>query len=130
MRKLAQWHKNTNIILAFFTPFITSDIDFRYGYVFAACNFVGALLVYFFVIEGQGRTLEQIDTMYILKVTPWKSSKWVAPSPHEIVRIRKAAGTHEGDDEVVDSHHEEAVDAHHEEGDAEKERDSGENLQH
>jgi SP family sugar:H+ symporter-like MFS transporter len=59
-------------------------------------------LVYFFVIEGQGRTLEEIDTMYIEKVVPWKSNKWIAPPPHEIARIRKAAGTHEGDDEIAD----------------------------
>src|SRR6201996_109281 len=59
---------DANILPAFFTPFITGDIDFRYGYVFAACNFLGGLLVYFFVIEGQGRTLEEIDTMYIEKV--------------------------------------------------------------
>jgi SP family sugar:H+ symporter-like MFS transporter len=84
----------------FFTPFITGDIDFRYGYVFAACNIVGGLLVYFFVIEGQGRTLEEIDTMYIQKVVPWTSNKWVAPPPHEIARIRKAAGTHEGEEDV------------------------------
>jgi len=92
-----------NFLLAFFTPFITGDIDFRYGYVFAACNFLGGLIVYFFVIEGQGRTLEEIDTMYIEKVVPWKSNKWIAPPPHEIARIRKAAGTHEGDEEAVDA---------------------------
>jgi SP family sugar:H+ symporter-like MFS transporter len=86
---------------AFFTPFITADIDFRYGYVFAACNFLGGLIVYFFVIEGQGRTLEEIDTMYIEKVLPWKSNKWIAPPPHEIAKIRKAAGTHEGDEEAA-----------------------------
>ena len=40
--------------------------------------------------------------MYIEKITPWKSNKWVAPPPHEIARIRKAAGTHEGDEENVD----------------------------
>jgi SP family sugar:H+ symporter-like MFS transporter len=83
----------------FFSPFIAGSIDFRYGYVFAGCNVIGGLLVYFFVIEGQGRTLEEIDTMYIEKITPWKSNKWVAPPPHEIARIRKAAGTHEGDEE-------------------------------
>jgi hypothetical protein len=100
---------------AFFTPFITGDIDFRYGYVFAACNFLGGLIVYFFVIEGQGRTLEEIDTMYIEKVQPWKSNKWIAPPPHEIARIRKAAGTHEGDEAMAD------VEADANEKDAEKE---------
>ncbi|ETN43139.1 uncharacterized protein HMPREF1541_02297 [Cyphellophora europaea CBS 101466] len=82
-----------NFLIAFFTPFITKAIDFRYGYVFAACNFVAALIVYFFVMEGQGRTLEELDTMYIERVNPMKSSKWVAPSKEEMSRIRKEAGT-------------------------------------
>ncbi len=68
-----------NFLIAFFTPFITSDIQFKYGYVFAGCNFAAVLIVYFFVCETQGRTLEEIDTMYISKVKPWKSSQWVAP---------------------------------------------------
>lgn len=72
-----------NFLLAFFTNFITSAIDFRYGYVFAACNIVGALAVYFLVIEGQGRTLEEIDTMYIDHVAPWKSSSWSPARPEE-----------------------------------------------
>ena len=76
-------------MLAFFTPFITGAIDFRYGYVFAACNVAGGLIVYFFVVEGQGRTLEEIDTMYLTKVKPWESSKWVAPPPEEIARIKQ-----------------------------------------
>lgn len=84
-----------NFLLAFFTPFITGDIDFRYGYVFAACNFLGGLLIYFFVMEGQGRTLEEIDTMYIDKVLPWKSSQWEAPPAEEMARLRKEAGTAE-----------------------------------
>lgn len=82
-------------MIAFFTPFITSAIDFQYGYVFAACNFLGGLIVYFFLIEGQGRTLEEIDTMYIERVSPMKSSKWVAPTAQEMARIRKQAGTDE-----------------------------------
>jgi len=104
-----------NFMLAFFTPFITGDIDFRYGYVFAACNAVGGILVYLFVMEGQGRTLEEIDTMYLSKIKPWKSNKWAAPPPHEIARIRKEAGTHD----VVD---EEAHDAHSEEEKKDEER--------
>ena len=72
-----------NFLIAFFTPFIVSNIGFKYGYVFAGCNFAAVLIVYFFVCETQGRTLEEIDTMYIAKVKPWKSSKWVAPSSEE-----------------------------------------------
>ncbi|KKK24534.1 hypothetical protein P175DRAFT_0502543 [Aspergillus ochraceoroseus IBT 24754] len=68
-----------NFLLAFFTPFITSAIDFRLGYVFAGCLFLAAGLVYFAVLEGRGRTLEEIDTMYVMKVKPWKSSKFVFP---------------------------------------------------
>eukprot|EP00262_Sarcandra_glabra_P000460 TRINITY_DN10543_c0_g1_i1.p1 TRINITY_DN10543_c0_g1~~TRINITY_DN10543_c0_g1_i1.p1 ORF type:complete len:156 (-),score=19.94 TRINITY_DN10543_c0_g1_i1:96-521(-) len=84
-----------NFLIAFFTPFITGAIDFRYGYVFAGCNVIGGLIVYFFLIEGQGRTLEEIDTMYLEKVPAWKSSKWVAPTAAEMAAIRKQAGTDE-----------------------------------
>ena len=73
-----------NFLLAFFTPFITDAIDFRYGYVFAGTNILGGLIVYFFVIEGQGRTLEEIDTMYLMGVKPWDSAKWVVPSLEEM----------------------------------------------
>jgi SP family sugar:H+ symporter-like MFS transporter len=84
-----------NFLIAFFTTFITNDIDFQYGYVFAATNVVGGLIVYFFCMEGQGRTLEEIDTMYVQHVDPRKSSKWIAPPPEEIARIRREAGTGE-----------------------------------
>lgn len=66
-----------NFLLAFFTPFITSAIDFRLGYVFAGCLFAAATLVYLAVIEGKDRTLEEIDTMYVMRVKPWRSSKFV-----------------------------------------------------
>ncbi|KAH8703802.1 putative MFS monosaccharide transporter [Talaromyces proteolyticus] len=68
-----------NFLLAFFTPFITGAIDFRFGYVFAGCLFLAAGLVYFAVIEGKDRTLEEIDTMYVRRVKPWESSKYVFP---------------------------------------------------
>lgn len=65
-----------NFLISFFTPFISNAIDFRYGYVFAACCFLGVLVVFFFVNETQGRPLEEVDTMYVLHVTPWKSASW------------------------------------------------------
>jgi SP family sugar:H+ symporter-like MFS transporter len=81
-----------NFLIAFFTPFITKAIDFRYGYVFAGCNLLAAAVVYFFVIEGQGRTIEEIDTMYLEHVKPWKSKQWVPPSPEKMAEIRRKAG--------------------------------------
>jgi SP family sugar:H+ symporter-like MFS transporter len=80
-----------NFLLAFFTPFIVGDIDFRYGYIFAGCLFLAAGTVYFFVIEGQGRTLEEIDTMYILHVDPRKSTQWIAPPPEELITTERIA---------------------------------------
>ncbi|CAF9918821.1 hexose transporter hxt1 [Imshaugia aleurites] len=80
-----------NFLIAFFTPFIIGDIGFKYGYVFAGCNFAAVLIVYFFVCETQGRTLEEIDTMYISKVKPWKSSEWVPPSASEEALVDRSA---------------------------------------
>ncbi|KAH8431088.1 sugar porter family MFS transporter [Aspergillus melleus] len=68
-----------NFLIGFFTPFITHEIDFAYGYVFAGCLFVAAGVVYFFVIEGRGRTLEELDWMYVNKIVPWKSSSFEMP---------------------------------------------------
>ncbi|KUM58538.1 hypothetical protein ACN42_g8612 [Penicillium freii] len=70
-----------NFLIGFFTPFITSDIDFAYGYVFAGCLFFAVIIVYFFVIEGKDKTLEEMDMMYVMRVPPWKSSKWEPPEP-------------------------------------------------
>lgn len=63
-----------NFLTAFFTPFITSAIDFRYGYVFAACCLAAAGVVDLFLMESQGKTLEEVDTMYIRGVWPEKSA--------------------------------------------------------
>ncbi len=63
-------------MLAFFTTFITSAIDFRFGYVFAGCNLLAAIIVYFFLMESSQRTLEEVDTMYLTHVSPRKSAKW------------------------------------------------------
>ncbi|KXS98760.1 hypothetical protein AC578_9038 [Pseudocercospora eumusae] len=74
-----------NFLISFFSPFITSAIDFRYGYIFAACSGVAIPLVYFFLAEHQGRSLEEIDTIYITHVPPRKSAKWIPPEGEELV---------------------------------------------
>lgn len=89
-----------NFLIAFFTTFITNDINYKYGYVFAACNFVGAVVVYFFVCESQGRSLEEIDTMYVEKVPPRKSTHWEPPKGAILGRVDESL-KHTGSDPEI-----------------------------
>ncbi|KAG9238457.1 MFS sugar transporter-like protein [Amylocarpus encephaloides] len=66
-----------NFMLAFFTPFITGDIQFAYGYVFAGCNLAAFIVVYFFLLESSGHSLEEVDAMYLMHVPPRKSGKYM-----------------------------------------------------
>ena len=74
-----------NVVLAFFTLFITSDISFAYGYVFAGCNLAAVVVVYPFLLETNVRSLETIDTMLLLEVSSLKSSKWELPQGEDWV---------------------------------------------
>ncbi|EJD47921.1 general substrate transporter [Auricularia subglabra TFB-10046 SS5] len=65
-----------NFMLAFFTPFITNAIHFSYGFIFAGCNLVAALVVAFFVYESGGLSLEAVDKMYNDSgINPWNSAR-------------------------------------------------------
>ncbi|GAA5986787.1 hypothetical protein JCM11641_004791 [Rhodosporidiobolus odoratus] len=67
-----------NFLLSFFTPLIVGDIHYSYGFVFAGCNFAGAAIVYFFLYESSGLSLENVDRMYNdPNCKPWNSSKWI-----------------------------------------------------
>jgi SP family sugar:H+ symporter-like MFS transporter len=63
-------------MLAFFTPFITGDIQYAYGYIFAGCNLAAFFVVYFFLLESSDKTLEEVDAMYLLHVRPRHSAKF------------------------------------------------------
>ncbi|KAM0431437.1 hypothetical protein ACHAPT_005414 [Fusarium lateritium] len=65
-----------NFLISFFTRFITDAIDYFYGLVFAGCCAALIAIVFFFLIESKDRTLEEIDTMYVMHVNPITSSKW------------------------------------------------------
>ncbi|TGJ86571.1 hypothetical protein E0Z10_g2164 [Xylaria hypoxylon] len=65
-----------NFLISFFTRFITDEIHYWYGLVFAGCCLVLVFVVFFFMIETKDRSLEEIDTMYLLHVNPRHSSKW------------------------------------------------------
>ncbi|GAA5999125.1 sugar porter family MFS transporter [Rhodotorula paludigena] len=67
-----------NFLIGFFTPFIGGAINFSYGFVFAGCNLAGAIIVYFFLYESSGLSLENVDRMYNdPNCKPWNSRKWV-----------------------------------------------------
>lgn len=65
-----------NFLISFFTEFIVGDIGYLYGLVFGGCCFALIFIVYFFVIETKDRSLEEVDTMYLLHVNPITSSNW------------------------------------------------------
>lgn len=70
-------------MIAFFTPFSTSAIDHRYGYVFAGFCLAAAATVYFFPIQLRGRTTEELDVMCLERVNPWDSKGFGAPAKVE-----------------------------------------------
>jgi len=87
-----------NFLIAFFTPFITRDIHFRYGYVFGACNLLGAAVVFFFLYESSDISLEAVDQMYAdPNCKPWTSRQW-APAGYanrkDLVQQSRAAESH------------------------------------
>jgi len=84
-----------NFLLAFFTPFIVKSIAFRYGFVFASCNLLGAIVVYFFLYESSNLTLEKVNEMYTdPKCKPWTSRHWAPPgyaSRRDLIQQVKSA---------------------------------------
>jgi SP family sugar:H+ symporter-like MFS transporter len=65
-----------NFLISFFTTFITNKIHYLYGLVFAVSCGALFFIVYFFMIETKDRSLEEIDTMYMLRVPPRHSASW------------------------------------------------------
>ncbi|PSR84219.1 hypothetical protein PHLCEN_2v5507 [Hermanssonia centrifuga] len=104
-----------NFLLAFFTPFIVQAIEFRYGFVFAACNLTGAVIVYFFLYESSDLSLENIDKMYNdPNCKPWTSRSWAPEGfdsrAHMLDQQGKSGGVEEGREEKV------GYEAEHKEG--------------
>ncbi|CAI4395400.1 ALI_collapsed_G0029030.mRNA.1.CDS.1 [Saccharomyces cerevisiae] len=71
-------------LIGFFTPFITSAINFYYGYVFMGCLAFSYFYVFFFVPETKGLSLEEVDEMWMDGVLPWKSTSWVPASRRNV----------------------------------------------
>lgn len=65
-----------NFIISFVSTLVTDRIDYYYGLIFGVSCFLLFWVVYFFMIESKDRSLEEIDTMYMLHVNPITSAKW------------------------------------------------------
>jgi SP family sugar:H+ symporter-like MFS transporter len=87
--------KGARIRQAFFTSFITADIGYAYGFIFAGCNLAGAIVVFLFVYESSDLSLEGVDQMYNdPSVKAWTSGRWAPAgytSRHDLVSQTKAA---------------------------------------
>jgi SP family sugar:H+ symporter-like MFS transporter len=57
--------------------------------VFAGCNLFAVFYVYFLLPETSGRSLEEIDTMFLLEIKPWKSSKWTPTKGEDLITADK-----------------------------------------
>ena len=65
-------------MIGFLTPYADSGIGYAFGFVFFGCNFVAAAIVYFFLFETKGLSLENVDIMYSdQNLSARTSKKWV-----------------------------------------------------
>ncbi|MDI5899650.1 sugar porter family MFS transporter, partial [Flavobacterium sp. XS2P67] len=63
-------------LISFFTPFITSAINFYYGYVFMGCCVFAFVFVYLTIPSTRGLSLEEVDELYASNVKAWESASW------------------------------------------------------
>jgi len=67
-----------NFLIGFLTPYANDGIGYAFGFVFFACNFIAAGIVYFFLFETRYLSLESVDIMYSdPTVKAITSKKWV-----------------------------------------------------
>lgn len=82
-----------NFLVSFLTPFITSSIGFKYGYVFTACIGFAIIFVFFFIPETKGLSLEDVDELYASGVSARNSPNWVPSSKKQEVNEPKNSMT-------------------------------------
>lgn len=70
----SNWLMNT--IITIVSPIATNAIGYKYGFVFSFFTFISFFIVYFFVYETRGFTLEEIEEMFESGVSARQSSSW------------------------------------------------------
>jgi SP family sugar:H+ symporter-like MFS transporter len=54
-----------NFLISLFTPYITADIGYKFGFVFAGCLAASTLFVWFSVPETKGLRIEEVDALFM-----------------------------------------------------------------
>jgi SP family sugar:H+ symporter-like MFS transporter len=116
-----------NFLIGFLTPYADDGIGYAFGFVFFACNFVAAGIVYFFVFETKSLSLENVDIMYSdPSISARTSKKWVPAGyisrnerddtycRHSAVGATGAAASEKVGDKDVDTSPERGMSTHHE----------------
>ena len=116
-------------MIGFLTPLADDGIGYAFGFVFFACNFVAAGVVYFFVFETKSLSLENVDIMYSdPSMSARTSKKWVPAGyisrnerddsywerRHSAVGATGAAASEKVGDKDVDTSPERGMSTHHE----------------
>lgn len=73
--------------MAFLTPLANAGISYRFGFVFVGTNLFATAMVYFFLYESAGLSLEHVDLMYSdPNVKAWTSRSWAPPGWHSRIK--------------------------------------------
>lgn len=62
-----------NFAVTFTVPYLLDAIGSKVGFVYGSISTVCLVLIFFFVPEMTGRSLEEIDEMFESRIPAWKS---------------------------------------------------------
>lgn len=75
----SNWLLNTVITIV--APIATKAIGYKFGFVFCGFTFISIFVVYFFVYETRGHTLEDIEEMFVSGISARQSPRWKSRVP-------------------------------------------------
>ncbi|KIW69440.1 hypothetical protein PV04_05317 [Phialophora macrospora] len=109
-------------LVSFCSPYFINPAELglgaKYGYVWAGSNFACVIFFYFFMPEMKGRSLEELDEMFLNRVSVRNFRRYVCHLREDVENdVLRGKFGREGDDEkVVAVSHAEEVETHQGEG--------------
>ena len=75
-----------NFAVTFTVPYLLDAIGSKVGFVYGSISTVCLVLIFFFVPEMTGRSLEEIDEMFESKIPAWRSRSTFT-NPHVLIIV-------------------------------------------